>query len=313
MRQFQCLHGDARFGSRRAFTLVELLVVIVIIAILASLLLPALAAAKAKAQAAQCLNNTRQLMVGWRMYGEDSNDYIMTAGDDGYGLPYETTVAAGAGVGDLWAWTWSKMNFAANNPFNYDPAADIMLRPMWKYNQNAGIHKCPSDRSMATSNNIPLPRVRSYSMNWYCGGFGENTLTFADSDVPGYFTFYSRFGELSDLATAPGAARTFVFIEERSDCINWGNFETDMTGYPTSGSARANPAAYEWDQDMPAGYHNKGSAISFADGHAEIHRWAGDNYDLQPILQNATLPGALWQTPYSKDVAYMQDITSRPQ
>ncbi len=61
---------DPRFA---AFTLIELLVVIAIIAILAALLLPALTAAKLRAQKVNCLSNLKQLTTSGFMYMDETS------------------------------------------------------------------------------------------------------------------------------------------------------------------------------------------------------------------------------------------------
>ena len=64
--------------QKAAFTLIELLVVIAIIAILAAMLLPALAAAKRKAQRINCVNNLKEVGIAFRVWeGDNSDKYPM--------------------------------------------------------------------------------------------------------------------------------------------------------------------------------------------------------------------------------------------
>jgi prepilin-type N-terminal cleavage/methylation domain-containing protein/prepilin-type processing-associated H-X9-DG protein len=70
-------------GRGRAFTLIELLVVIAIIAILMAILMPVLSRAREQGKRTTCLDNLRELVMGWMLYAEDNDDKIPYANPQG--------------------------------------------------------------------------------------------------------------------------------------------------------------------------------------------------------------------------------------
>jgi prepilin-type N-terminal cleavage/methylation domain-containing protein/prepilin-type processing-associated H-X9-DG protein len=244
-----------------AFTLIELLVVIAIIAILAGMLLPALSGAKAESLGIKCMSNMRQMALGWRMYAQENKEFIVLASQSGG--PKDSL--------DQYAWCQQEEDFT-DNPKNYDPSVDITVGPLYPYINSYMVYRCPSDTSVINhttgSGIVQLPRVRTVSMNFFLGGFGGEGL--GTDGGPAWGNLYPVYVKTTDLTTtqSPGPSDTWVFLDERQDCINWGNYLQDM-----SGDVPGNPALYQFSEDMPGMYHNRSAGFAFADGHASIQHW----------------------------------------
>jgi len=218
---------------RGGFTLIELLVVIAIIAILAGLLLPALTRAKEKSYVVNCLNNQRQLLLGFVLYAGDNQDYILPT-------TYQGELMYGGGY-----WPGPTPNITAGMSVEMAVRAvqtGLSRGPLWSHCPNFGAYHCPADLRY---------KKRAPGAHWAYDSYSKvDGMNGNMWDVPA----------LSKLASVPQPARAFAFMEE-ADSRNY-NLGTWVINVTTHG----------W-VDPVAVFHGGQTGIGFADGHAEAHKW----------------------------------------
>jgi len=128
---------------RRAFTLVELLVVIGIIATLIAMLLPALNRARDQARILRCMSNMRQLTIAWTMYANDSKGKFCGSNTPVMGNPKE-------------------FNWVTVDPSGKDTVQSLEAGALYRYINTVEVYGCPN-----------MSYLRTYSINGLLLGEGD--------------------------------------------------------------------------------------------------------------------------------------------
>lgn len=264
-------------AHRRAFTLVEMLVVVAIIAVLAALLFPVLSRSKQKAQQVYCLSNGRQMMTAMMVYVGDAKDYFPPNPDDGNIVPGHNWCSGNAGVGDP-------------QEFNPDVLQDPTLDLLSPYLQRVtSVFHCPGDKRMGvyqgSNPNLMgkvIPAARTFSMNQalgtICPEFDTTRYTgWGNSKHAGAPTLSVNGICLNNQKTHHRNQPWLTYgkssaIHDPSPAMLWVLVDEDINGLNDAAFAFGMEVPFWYD--APGTYHNGGCGFAFADGHSESHHWA---------------------------------------
>lgn len=255
--------------SRKAFTLVELMVVIVVIAILIGLLLPAINRAREMGRRTACTNNVYQIALAMSQFNDSTgflpgwrNQLLTTAGNATVAWP--VMILAQIDRNDVYK-TWT---------------AGAGLTPP------VSLFMCPS--TPPSNDSVPVLAYAGISVT--AGGLiGDAVMT----DTP-QSTAANRLS-LDDIVSRDGTTTTLLVAEECGSGaaeVRWDNSSTCGMGIASgmavpSGSTRiVNTSSYP---QLPSSNHPGGIVAVFCDGHTAFIKETVAGYVFtQAMTSNST-------------------------
>jgi prepilin-type processing-associated H-X9-DG protein len=250
------------------FNRLELLIVVSVIGFLALMLLPAIAHDQSTQSRTFCRYRLGQLARALTVYAAEYNEWLPPNFDDGNNVPFHNWCGGQAGIGGAQEF---------NAELLRDPTR-ALLTPY--FGGNITVYRCPMDRRVGNYQgtnsawrNMQVPSARTVVLSGAVGTIYRSPINGKGAVSGPWLDGYNRYhgqiwycyGKTSDFVF-PGPNRTFTFIEEDISSINDGAFQNVGPN---------NPQVFRMI-DWPLTSHDRACAISFADGHVEMHRWSDD-------------------------------------
>jgi prepilin-type N-terminal cleavage/methylation domain-containing protein len=194
--------------NRRAFSIIELLVVAAVVAVLVALLLPAVQRAREGARRVECQNKLKQLGLALHGYHDVHDGF-----PPGYSAPPVNTASPVRGDGLAWefmlssyAWGAHLLPYLDQSPLydrlNISQSLEMFLEtsanPELAQTQLA-VFRCPDDLAGETLSTAPMAgNYRDLDRDWPDPtekGFGGGTASYAANS--GYFPTHEPFGPVA--------------------------------------------------------------------------------------------------------------------
>jgi len=230
--------------GKKAFTLVELLVVISIIAMLMAILAPAVVGAHRQAKRIYCLNNLRQLALAADSYAQNNNDYYPIA--QYWQIDGPT----------MYEYNWDFTEITENGQSRIAPGL------LWEGQTVESVHQCPSYKRSDNWSNDPYIGY-NYNTSYIGHGQGEN--------VTGTYTGSVITNPTLPLFSIVMPAK-ITQVKKPVSCALFGD------GQWSGGANKFMRSPWPWDGDYnfsgirkagTQGYrHNKMTNVAWCDGHA---------------------------------------------
>ncbi len=236
--------GRQRNTMRKAFTLIEILVVIAIVALLAAILFPAFSRTRENARRSSCQSNLKQIGLGLAQYVQDSDERLPFSGT----LLNTLNVSAGMG-----AYAWWRIN-------------------IMPYVKNTQVFNCPSRAKKSSGNYYPTITYTDQGQSYVLPGtwsYGANQSAMPLDDLAHPSINVARMGKASLLPLIAdgtsfnfsGDTAFFRVINSNAPGINGSSDEVSF-----------GPATEDWAR------HFNGSNILFADGHVKFYQQGALSY-----------------------------------